>query len=84
MWRDLRRSVDVWRKTVGTFDYPEGRSVRLRTGRALAKRGLVELGNGGSANAYRAWRPTPKGRDWIVWADTFDKSLAPEDDAGER
>lgn len=59
---DLERCVAIWRKTNGTYDYPNGNAIELRTGRALERMGLVELGNRFSNNRRRRWLPTEAGR----------------------
>lgn len=61
MMRDLERCVMVYERTVGTFDYRSGADVGLRTGRALQRRGLVRVGNAGSANRCIRWLPTEAG-----------------------
>lgn len=63
--RDLRHVVKVWHRKVGSPHLPNTVSERLRTGHYLAQKGLVELANGASLNAYRAWRPTPAGIAWV-------------------
>lgn len=62
---ELARIVARWRRTEGTYDYPDGDAIRSRAGKALAAIGLVELGNRGSANRYPRWRPTPAGVAWV-------------------
>lgn len=61
MLRDLLAAVTLYRHTVGTYDYPHGDARALRTGPALARRGLVQVSNAGSANRRRRWLPTPDG-----------------------
>jgi len=58
---DLHACAKRHLATAGTYDYPHGDAIRLRTGRALARRGLVEVGNRWSANRYTRWRPTSAG-----------------------
>jgi len=75
MIRDLARCVD-------------GDSVRLRSGRALAARGYVELDTLGRSNrsptgagpsGRSRWRPTDKGREIIVFLRSLDRpDLMPE------
>lgn len=65
MARDLRYAVALHQRTVGTYDYPKGALARLRTGHALARRGLVELANRQTANRWRGWRPTAAGMEYV-------------------
>lgn len=58
--RDLETAVTVYQQTVGSYDWPSGQSVRLRTGKALETLGLVE-NRRSTANAYDHWAPTPRG-----------------------
>ncbi len=62
MKRDLLKCFRVWKKTRGTYDYPSGQASRLRTGEALAERGLVVRANTYSANMYKNWLPTDAGK----------------------
>lgn len=60
--RDLRRLKQRYVATAGTFDYGErGAAIPLRCSRSLAKLGLVELGNGSSANRQKRWWITKSG-----------------------
>lgn len=59
--RELLRLYQVHIKTVGTYDWPDGKVLRLRTGKYLAEKGLVKIGNAGSANRYPKWRITEQG-----------------------
>lgn len=60
--RDLLKCHAVWFRTHGTYDYPSGNAIALRTGKSLAKLGLVELGNRYSANRRARWLPTAAGK----------------------
>ncbi len=59
--RDLLKANEVYQKTVGTYDYLDGRADRMRTGKTLAKLGLVEWVNQYSANRYKRYRITEEG-----------------------
>jgi hypothetical protein len=61
MLRDLEKCVRVYERTVDTVDYRGGEAIRLRTGAALLRRGLVQVGNRGSANRCIRWLPTAEG-----------------------
>lgn len=61
MRRDLLDCVAVCERTRGTYDWPRGRAIRLRTGEALARRGLVSWANQYSANRCKSWLPTDAG-----------------------
>lgn len=58
--RDLVTAASVHQRTVGSYDWPGGKSVRLRTGKALEALGLVE-NRRSDVNAYDHWIPTPRG-----------------------
>ncbi len=66
MRRDLSAAVALYRRTVGSYDYPHGDATALRTGRALARLGLVTLANAHSANRRQRWRPTPDGLAYLA------------------
>ncbi len=59
---DLRRCIARCDATKGTFDYPNGDAIALRTGAALERRGWVVWANRFSANRRRRWLPTDAGR----------------------
>lgn len=59
--RELTKLYQIHQKTVGTFDWPKGMSIRLRTGKSLEKMGLVYHANKYSANRYMRWGITEEG-----------------------
>ena len=59
---DLRRCIARCDATKGSYDYPNGDAIALRTGAALERRGWVVWANKGSANRRRRWLPTEAGR----------------------
>jgi hypothetical protein len=59
--RDLLNLYEIHCRTIGTYDYPNGKAVSLRCGKTLEKLGLVEWGNRYSVNRYKRWRITEKG-----------------------
>ncbi len=59
--RDLLKLYEVHRRTIGTYDYPNGKAVSLRCGKTLEKYGLVKWANQYSANRYKRWQITEKG-----------------------
>jgi len=59
--KELLRLYTIYKRTVGSYDWPKGMSLRLRSGKRLAWLGLVEQANLYSANRYRAWRITDEG-----------------------
>lgn len=66
---DLRRCVARCDETKGTFDYPNGDAIALRTGAALERRGWVVRANRFSANCRRRWLPTDAGRAALAEID---------------
>lgn len=58
--KELHKAVDAFNATEGSFDWPNGMSVRLRTGKNLEALGLVKNVRS-SANRYDHWVPTVKG-----------------------
>jgi hypothetical protein len=62
---DLQRCVARWRATFGSFDYPQGDAIALRTAGKLEALGLVRLGNRYSANRRPRWLPTEAGVDLV-------------------
>lgn len=67
---DLRRCIARCDATKGTFDYPNGDAIALRTGAALERRGWVVWANKGSANRRRRWLPTEAGRAALAAMET--------------
>lgn len=59
--RELTKLYHIHRDTVGTFDWPKGRSIRLKTGKSLEKMGLAYHANKYSANRYKRWGITEEG-----------------------
>lgn len=66
---DLRRCIARCDVTKGTYDYPNGDAIALRTGAALERRGWVVWANRYSANRRRRWLPTEAGRAAIAEID---------------
>jgi len=60
--RELSWLYHVYRKTVGSYHWRDGMSLRLKTGKSLAKLGLVEVANRYSANRFTSWRLTETGK----------------------
>lgn len=61
MQRDLPVCVESYPCTRGTEDFPEGLSIRLRTGEVLSRRELEYGANQHSWNRYKRWLPTEAG-----------------------
>lgn len=61
MSADLRRLVARVKATAGSYDYPSGDALALRTGPAIERRGLVYCANRYTANKRRRWLPTMAG-----------------------
>lgn len=58
--KELHKAVDTYHATEGSFDWPHGMSVRLRTGKRLELLGLVKNVRS-NVNRYDHWLPTAKG-----------------------
>ena len=61
---DLKKAIATHKLTVGSFNWPDGMSVRLRTGKALEKLGLVK-NQRSRWNKNNHWIPTKKGIDFL-------------------
>lgn len=69
MLTDLRESVTTHRITFSTSMWPSGRALRLKTGRALERRGLVWP-------TVSGWHPTPEGIEVVEMVERAEMEAA--------